>query len=226
MTRPGVCEPFQFYTRLGIRELTGLRAVTLDQLAKHLRQVPGAVIYHHTHHYLQQHQYLTPEPPNDFAHWVAETLGEKTLGERLASINTVEFSTLRGLRWQLVTTVEAYLQAHPMARLRFAPPEEAFHFIKVVSIVLPTPYRAATLPEFATCLEAVTVDSLYFHMFEARLRLERGVNDFADWFERALDERALARAVSTLDPYTHTMDELRQTILRLVSRRLAGREVA
>lgn len=54
---------FQFYTRLSLREATGLRAVTLSRLLKFIRTVPGSVIYHHTHHYLQQHQYLTPEPP-------------------------------------------------------------------------------------------------------------------------------------------------------------------
>lgn len=217
-----MAEPFQFYTRLGIRELTGLRAVTLAQLAALLRRVPGSVIYHHTHHYLQQHQYLTPEPPNDFAYWVMEVLGDKRLGERLASINTVEFSTLRALRDQLVATIEQHLRTHPLARLRFVPPEEALHFVKVVSVVFPTPYRAETLPEFAEGLKAVTVDSLYYHIFEARLRLERATNDFSAWFSQALGEQALARAVGALDPYTHTMDELRQAILRLVARRLAA----
>jgi hypothetical protein len=31
-----------------------------------------------------QHQKLSPEPPNDFAHWVTTALQEDELGERLA----------------------------------------------------------------------------------------------------------------------------------------------
>ncbi len=70
-------EPFKFYTRLHLTELTGLRAINLSQLAALIRKVPGSSIYHHTHRFLQQHQYLSPEPPNDFAYWVSEILGEE-----------------------------------------------------------------------------------------------------------------------------------------------------
>lgn len=215
---PSAAEPFQFFTRLSLRESTGLRAVSVSQLVKLLKTVPGSVIFHHTHHFLQQHQYLTPEPPNDFAYWVTEVIGEKVLGEQLASVDTVQFSSIRALRERLIETIEEYLQTHPLLRLRVVQPEEAFHFIKVVSVVLPTPYRATTLAEFAEGLQAVTLDSLYFHIFEARLRLERGRNDFSNWLE-TLGERELAEAIASLDPYTHTMEDLRQTILHLVKAR-------
>jgi len=199
--------------------LTGLRAVTLPQLLKFLKTLPGSVIFHHTHQYLQQHQYLTPEPPNDFAVWVSDVLGVETLGEKLASVNTVEFQSVRALRERLVTTIERYVRTHPLVRLHFAKPEEAFHFVKAISVVFPTPYHAKNLKEFAECLEAVTIDSLYFHIFEARLRLERGSNDFSIWLQE-LGEPKLAQAVASLDPYAHTMEEARQTILRLVRQRL------
>ena len=68
-------EPFRFYTRLHLTELTGLRAAGLVQLVRLLKSVPGGSIYYHTHRFLQQHQYLSPEPPNDFAYWVREILG-------------------------------------------------------------------------------------------------------------------------------------------------------
>ncbi|MBI4436217.1 MAG: hypothetical protein HY590_02240 [Candidatus Omnitrophica bacterium] len=220
MTLPEARTPFQFYTRLSLCELTGLRAVTLSQLLKFLQTLPGSVIFHHTHHYLQEHQYLTPEPPNDFASWVGEVLGEKKLGEELAGVNTVAFPTIRALRERLIGSIERSLRAHPFSYLRFAKPEEAFHFVKSVSVILPTPYRAKDLKEFAECVEATTLDSLYFHLFEARLRLERGRNDFSAWLEEDLSEAASAQAIASLDPYTHTMEELRQIILRLLHRRL------
>src|SRR3989338_7521828 len=96
--------PFRFYTRLHLRELTGLKAKNLRELLSHIKTVPGSVIYHHTHHFLQQHQYLSPEPPNDFAYLVTEALNEAKLGERLASINTCEFSSIRALRDKIAGT--------------------------------------------------------------------------------------------------------------------------
>lgn len=219
MTLPEARSPFQFYSRLSLRELTGLRAVTLPQLLKFLKTLPGSVIFHHTHHYLQQHHYLTPEPPNDLAVWVRDTLGEKVLGEQLASINTVEFQTIRALRERLIHTIEEYLRAHPFTHLRFAKAEEAFQFVKAISVVFPIPHQAKNLKEFAECLEAVTISSLYFHIFEARLRLERGNNDFSIWLKE-LGETDLAQEIASLDPYAHTMEELRQAMLRFARQRL------
>ena len=90
-------EPFKFCTRLHLSELTGLRATTLGQLLALIKEVPGSCIYHHTHRFLQQHQYLSPEPPNDFAYWVTDILGEDELGEKLASIDTMQYPTIRNL---------------------------------------------------------------------------------------------------------------------------------
>ncbi len=103
-------EPFRFYTRLNLSELTGLKAANLDELLEHLREVPESAIYHHTHRFLQQHQYLSPEPPNDFAYWVSNILGEKELGEGLASIDTIEFNDINSLRHALVSAIEEYLK--------------------------------------------------------------------------------------------------------------------
>lgn len=214
-------EPFHFYTSLSLREATGIRAVSLPQLLKYLRTAPDAVVYGHTHLYVLEHHYLAPELPNDFAYWVTEVLGDKPLGERLASIDTIRFTTVRALRDRLVRVIEEHLEQAPIVRLRTCAFEEAFHFVKAVSVVLATPHTAATLEEFAQGLEAVTINSLYFHMFEARLRLRRGTNDFSLWFQ-SLGETELAQAVAALDPYSHTIGELRQTILGLVRERIAA----
>lgn len=214
-------EPFRFMTRLNLSELTGLKASTLDQLLELLKTVPGSCIYHHTHRFLQQHQYLSPEPPNDFAHWVAESLGEAHLGERLASIDTVQYSTIRSLRNEIVAAVEEYLTSEPSASRRFAREGEEFHFIRSLSFVLPTEYVVYDLREFSDALGKVTVHSIYFHMFEARLRLERQTNDFSIWVETGLGDKTLARQIARLDPYTRTLDNLRKTLIGLVERRIS-----
>src|SRR4030042_967998 len=135
-------EPFRFYTRLHLSELTGLRATTLGQLLDLIKEVSGSSIYHHTHRFLQQHQYLSPEPPNDFAFWVTGVLGEDELGERLVSIDTMQYSTIRGLREKIASTIENYLNDFPLAKLKFARSGEEFHFIKSVSFILPTNHIA------------------------------------------------------------------------------------
>jgi hypothetical protein len=94
---------------------------------------------------------------------------------------------------------------------------QEFHFMSCVTFVLPTPYVAHDLKEFAEVMRKISVDSIYFHTFEARMRLEREQNDFAAWFED-IGEPKLAEEVSRLDPYTMTLEGLRQKIIEAVSR--------
>lgn len=219
-------EPFHFYTRLHLKELTGLKATDLPALLSLIQTVPGSSIYYHTHHFLQQHQFLSPEPPNDFAYWVGEALGEDALGEKLAGIDTVQFYTIRSLREKLAQTIENHLKTNPRSAQRTAPDGEPFYFMKSVSFILPTPYAAATLKEFAEALRKISVHSLYFHIFEARLRLEQPTNDFALWLKGNLQEEKLAQQVEFLDPYTHTLESLRERLIALIEKRIAANAVA
>ncbi len=215
-------EPFRFCTRLHLTELTGLRATTLGQLCGLLKKVPDACIYHHTHRFLQQHQYLSPEPPNDFAYWVTEAVGEDELGEQLSSIDTIQYSTIRSLREAFVSMIEEYLNVHPLAKLRFCREGEEFHFMKSVSFILPTAYLAHDLKEFISVLGHITIDSIYFHIFEARLRLEKKTNDFSHWIETSLGDKPLADEIAKLDPYTYTLDELRKTVIKIMEEEVFG----
>ena len=213
-----VKDPFIFKTQLSLVETTGLKARDLTELSHHLKEVPEASVYYNTHHFLQQHQYLTPEPPNDFAYWVTEVLQEDRIGEKLAAIDTVRFSTLTSLREVIVGTIERYLQEKPA--LRTAPDGEEFYFMKCVLFNLPTSHKAHNLREFLECLEKVSIGSLYNHVFEARLRPPLGVNDFSHWLSTALNEKKLASKIEKLDPYTQTMEGLRSKIMSLAQDRL------
>ena len=217
-------EPFRFYTRLHLSELTGLRATTLGQLLDLIKEVSDSSIYHHTHRFLQEHQYLSPEPPNDFAYWVTELLGEDELGEKLASIDTVQYSTIRSLRDKIAETIEDYLKNkknNALAKLKFAREGEEFHFVKSVSFILPTSYVVYNLKEFVDILRKVTIDSIYFHVFEARLRLERNNSDFSNWIENSIGDKELAYEIARLDPYTHTLEGLRSALINMIENRIA-----
>ncbi|MBI1991982.1 MAG: hypothetical protein HYY90_00045 [Candidatus Omnitrophica bacterium] len=209
--------PFRFYTSLVLQESTGLRASTLSALAKLLRSVPESSVYHHTHHFLLQHHYLTPEPTNDFAYWVTEVLGETPLGERLAGIDTMDYVSLHSLREALAETIERYLAHTPTARLKFVSEGQEFFFLKSVHVIMPIPHAASTLAEFCEALRRVSVRSLYFHIFDARLRLGRATNDFAIWVAEQLGLEALGARMSRLDPYAYSLETLRATLLSMLN---------
>ncbi|PIU39741.1 MAG: hypothetical protein COT00_05375 [Candidatus Omnitrophica bacterium CG07_land_8_20_14_0_80_50_8] len=210
--------PFIFKTQLSLVETMGLKARDLVELNYYLKEVPESSVYHHTHHFLQQHQYLTPEPPNDFAYWIANVLQEDEMGEKIAAIDTVQFGTLEALRGALVGAIEEYLAKHKA--LRKAPEGEEFHFMKSIRFILPTVYSASDLGEFLDCLTHISPSCLYNHIFGARLRPPLGESDFSNWLKNSLGETELAGKIERLDPYTYTMEGLRKKIIHLIEKRL------
>ena len=210
-----MAERFRFYTRLNLVELLGRKAKNVEELLQGVRQVPGSSIYYHTHRFLQQHHYLSPEPPNDFAFWVTNSLGVDALGERLASVDTVKFRSIWSLREKFIETLESYVREQNSRNTDCQEGEE-FHFMSCRTFILPTSYEAQNLKEFREILKRVSISSIYFHVFEARLRLERGENDFSNWLEE-IGQKKLAREISRLDPYTITLEGLRKNLIRRVS---------
>jgi len=218
--------PFRFMTLMSLTQPTGIKVRDLPELLNQLKAVPGSVIYYHTHHFLKQHQYLSPEPPNDFAYWVTNVLREESLGEQLASIDTVRFSSIRAIREKLVAVIQDYLA---LARTtRTASEGDELYLMKSISFIFPTAYEAGDISDFLMCVRKVSILSLYHHIFEARLRLEKGVNDFSAWLEGELGEKELAQAIAGLDPYSQTLEALRNRIRGFVERRLqdAAQEAA
>ena len=213
--RSQILDAFHFYTKLDQTLLLGLRAKTVDELLTGVRSVADSSIYFHTHRFLHQHHYLSPEPPNDFAYWVTDVLGDDVLGERLWSVDTVRFRNISGLRETLIALLEGHL-ATAERKIECAANEE-FHFMACRAFVFPTRHVARSLNEFAEMLGKVSINSLYFHVFGAKLRLEYGEIDFSRWF-RSLGAAELSGATKRLDPYSHTLEGLRQQIIQLVRR--------
>ena len=213
-------EPFTFVTRLHLLELTGQRASNLSQLLDCIKKMPNSSIYYHTHAFLQEYQYLAQDSPNDFAYWVSEVLGEIELGEQLSGIDTMQFAKIQDLQLAIAQTIENYLKSNELAKLRFARTNEEFHFIRSINFIIPTKFIAYDLKEFVDILKKVSKDSIYFHVFEARLRLEKPINDFSAWIRQSLNDKELADKISHLDPYTRTLEELRKAIIRMIERRI------
>jgi hypothetical protein len=206
---------FHFNTKLDQTMLLGIRARNAGELLKGLARVPDSSVYYHTHRFLEQHHFLSPEPPNDFAYWVSNVLNDDVLGEQLASVDLVQFESIRSLREEFIAIVQSHCEATPGGNT--SPPGEDFHFMASRLFVLPTGYTAHDMAEFRDILSRISISSLYYHMFDARLRLGNGENDFSRWF-RDQGLAGLAADVARLDPYRHTLEGLRKRILILSAR--------
>ena len=217
-------EPFVFYTERRLVALTGLRACTLGGLLELLHTVPGSSIFYHTHHMYLAHHFETPQFTNDFALWVSEALQDEQLSEKLAAIDLLSFTSIRALREAIIAEVEARIMRGGNGT-RPCPPDDDFHFCRSKSFVMTTGLVAHDPEEFVDVLAHVTNVSLFFHFFEARLRLDRTTNDFSQWLS-GRGEHKLAKEIDGLDPYSTTLDEFRDRLIRVCRKHLERREHA
>jgi hypothetical protein len=208
-----MCTPFYFKTNFHLVTLLGLKAKDPAELLERIKTVPRASIYYHTHRFLQQHHYLSPEPPNDFAYWLINILNLRDLGELFAGVDTIHFKNMELLRAEFIKILETYLSKG--GRITECAECYEFHFLSCVTFVLPTPYVAHSVHDFIKILDKISISSLYFHIFEARMRLERDENDFSAWF-KSIGKNELAHAISALDPYTITLEGLRKKIIEAI----------
>ncbi len=210
--------PFRFYSQAHLVKVLGQKARNIEELLEGIKTVPGSSIYYHTHRFLQQHHYLSPEPPNDFAYWVGNILNQAKLSEAIASIDTVAFMKIESLRQAFVRVITDHASGGNGTAI--CGEDQEFYFRSCQTFVFPTNHEASDLNAFLDQIQKVTVHSLYFHMFEAPLRLKKEESDFVAWF-RGLGEEDLAGKLARLDPYTMTLEGLRKRIADLVRSHLA-----
>ncbi len=106
------------------------------------------------------------------------------------------------------------LKSNPRASERIA--REPFYFCASDTVILPTPFVAHNLPEFADGLARVSVHSIHHHFIEARLRLKLSSNDFSRWIQEELEMKEAARRLDYIDIYTATLEDVRRQIIRIV----------
>jgi hypothetical protein len=206
--------PFHFNSAAHLTRIGRERAGNLPELLGALKICADESIFQHTFQTLREHHFIREGFSNDFAHWAFAACNEVGLAERLAGIDIREFMTIAALRRRLVDIVESYLQQNPRARDRAA--FEPFYFSASEVIVIPTPFVARDLAEFAEGIRHVSLTSIHFHFIDARLRLKLDTNDFSLWLEHELDQGRLANRINRIDIYTSTLHDVRRSILRYV----------
>ena len=206
-------QPFVFYTERRLVALTGVKARNARELAAGLRVLPGSCVFYHTHHQYLSHHFERPVFYNDFASWVSEALQERRLAEELASIDLLSYTSIRHLREAILSALDRHQESHPGAG-RDCPAGDEFHFARSKSFVMRTGLVGENLEDFLQKLSQTTNVSVFYHFFEARLRLEKPTSDFAVWFT-AIGQDKLAKAVDRIDPYAMTLDELRDEIVHV-----------
>jgi hypothetical protein len=213
MTRPADT-PFEFKSAAHLLFIEKERASNLTELLNALRSCPEGSIFQHTFCTLEEHHFIKEGFSNDFAHWAYSELGTVGLGERLASLDVREFTSLSALRARLIQMVEDFIAQNPKAREHTA--QSPFYFCSSNIVILPVHLRANSLAEFIEGLKQVSVHSIHYHFIEARLRRKLDTNDFSVWLQRDLGLSRTAAQLNHIDIYTSTLDGVKRKIIQIL----------
>jgi len=213
MTKEKVERPFLFVGCWELREMLGRSARDEQQLLEAIEEIPLDSLYYHTHSFFLRHKYLAGPYPNDFATWAAIQVRDRVLGERLGILEPYEFENLEVLRAEIVATIEEHLsQLQIIPRALYGEP---FHFMQSRIIAVSTGLQAYTLTQFREILATIDVSVIFYHTFEAMLRLGRRRGDFALWIEEQIGLPQLAEKISKLDLYMTSLESIRDRIIKL-----------
>jgi hypothetical protein len=207
-----IAEPFEFRQCLSILKSTGKKAGSLQELKNFIAVISDECIFHHTYQYFIKVHIL--EYTNDFAHWAGESLEERALSESLSNIDPYDFTNITDLRNELIKVIDEYLALFPSPRE--AMPGDEFYFNETLTLIFPVGLRASNLAEFMTAMKFIDSVSIYYHFYEARIRLGKGTDDFSRWIEDSLGKKELAGRVRAIDLFMHTIKEIREHIVSAV----------
>jgi hypothetical protein len=204
--------PFEFRQCVSILKSTGRKAGTLRELREVISSVSDESVFHHTYQYFLKGHIL--EYTNDFAHWTGESLEERALAERLSGIDPYDFKKIGELRHELLRVIDEYFEKFPEPR--GAMPGDEFYFNETITLIFPAGMVVRNLAEFLIGIKYIDAGSIYYHFYEARMRLGSGVDDFSSWLETALGKKELAEKLRAIDPFMHSVEGIREHIVEAV----------
>ena len=207
-------QSFDFRACISVLKSTGKKARNLRELRDIISVVSEDCLFHHTYQYFLKGHVL--EYTSDFAHWAGESLEERALAERLANIDPYDLGSIDAVRRALVKVIDDYLLHFPEPREALAGDE--FYFNETLSLVFPVGVRVKNLAEFLAAIKYVDAASIYYHFFEARMRLGSGKDDFSSWMDETLGKTELALKVRSIDPFMHSLEDIRRHVADAVEK--------
>lgn len=197
-------------------QMGGVRpASTLSALVEGLKECSTDCLYHHFCHPVLHRRSQDSAYHNDLATWAAEELRDQVLAERLSMINPFALDDLEELRNATLKVINEHLRE--VGKLPPELPMKAFRFIRSVTVVFPTNLELRSSADLMRALGQISDHSLYYHFIEARTANGDNQDDFSTWLADVPDANDnLVRAISDLDFYYMTLDEVRHRLLHLL----------
>lgn len=204
---------FEFKQCVSIVKSTGKKAKNLRELRGLIARIGDESLFHHVYQYFLKGHML--EYTNDFSEWAGESLEERALAERLASLDPYTLKSVNNVRKELLREIDIFLDVFPEPRDVVEGKE--FYFNETINLVFPVGVKTKNLAEFLVALQHIDAGSIYYHFYDSRVRLGEGVmDDFSMWIEHTLGRKNVAEQIRAIDPFMHSVEKIRELVKEIV----------
>ena len=190
---------------------TGKRAQNLQELTDRIREVEANCIFYHFWGGLLRPRFDNPEYHNDFAVWVADSLHNKALAEKLAAIDPSSFESIEDLRNEVIEILEEELDEAEYPS--WAKKDSLFHFIRCRLVIFDTKVVVPVPKDLVSRLPNLSLGSIFFHFIDGRRRNKNSLDDFRNWitsFGPSYED--LVRRIGEICPYFAPLAKLREQL--------------
>jgi hypothetical protein len=201
--------PFIFRDSIRLTSPTGTSAATLREFLVGIETVAPEVLHHHLRETPLRYPFRPGDLPNDFS-----SLEDSALAERLAVLDPFHERDIENLRERVVEAVEMSLEEDHHGRSVL--PGREFFFARSFAVEIELGITASNMEELLRSLEIIPGTSLYYHVYEARLRNPDGRDDISVWLDTSLGAQYLTVRLSDLDIYLLSLENCRRVIIELL----------
>lgn len=207
--------PFEVRTCELVTISTGIHARTIGELRQAVTIVPEGCLHYHFWGRRLRPQIGETEYFNDFAEWIARSLRDITLAERLSAVNPEEHESLEGVRREVLGRIDERMDEDDS--LTWAKSDHPFFFVRAQILVFPTDKRFSGVEELPEAVSSFDRGSVFYHIIDARRRTRAKEDDISSWlagFGSRTD--SLRRKLGRIDPFIFALDQLREEIVAAV----------
>lgn len=155
---------FAFASVAHLEAPSGIVALSMDALRAGIDKAPDDSLFQHVTCVPVRYPHARDLPSNDFARWVGTSLQSPETAERLAFAGAATAQPIRDLRAALISVLDS---VPPRDRQREAPPEAAFHFLRVRSVPVPLGIEAADPVQAIDLWHRLDSAAVFYHVVEA-----------------------------------------------------------
>lgn len=193
---------------------TGKRAQNLRELREHIRNIDLNSLYYHFWGGLLRPRFDNPEYHNDFAIWVAHSLHNRLVAERLGVIDPMAFATLEDLRNELIEVIEESLDEIEFPA--WAGRDDQFEFVRYQIVIFDANMTVNHPRDLLRFFPRMSLGSVFFHFIDGRRRNKNSLDDFQNWLMDFGDDFAdLGRSVGEICPYFTPLRDLRNELIEV-----------